>query len=287
MNVAPFDVRQGNFVGAGVNTVTRSGTNRFTGSVYHRFRNEDFVGTEAKGLPFNPGTFKFRDTGVWAGGPIIKNRLFAFGNYEDEDDTRPLTTFRANTGGETSRRQHDARARVRPRLRSARSCRSNFDYETGPFEGYDDLTPAKRFLFADDFNLNNSNKISFRYNHLDSSTDVIVSGSSSLGRGRGSNSTNFLSFQSSNYQILENIRSGIGEWNSIIGSTHVEQPHRRLHDQDESRGDIGSCSRSWTSGRPARPTRRSAPSRSRPTTSCATTRSSCRTTSRASATSTR
>ncbi len=99
VNVAPFDVRQGNFVGAGVNTVTRSGTNRLTASVYHRFRNEEFVGTEAKGLPFNPGEFKFRDTGVWGGGPIMPNRLFVFGNYEDESDTRPLTTFRANAGG--------------------------------------------------------------------------------------------------------------------------------------------------------------------------------------------
>src|SRR5918996_1772109 len=98
VNVAPFDVRQGNFVGAGVNTVTRSGTNRFVASAYHRLRDQDFVGTEARGLPFNPGTFEFRDTGVWAGGPIIKNRLFAFGNFEDEEETRPLTTFRANRG---------------------------------------------------------------------------------------------------------------------------------------------------------------------------------------------
>src|SRR5206468_11864757 len=89
VNVAPYDVRQGNFVGAGINTVTRGGTNRLTGSAYHRFRNERFVGTEAKALPFNPGTFNTRTTGVWAGGPILKNRLFAFGNFEDQSDTRP------------------------------------------------------------------------------------------------------------------------------------------------------------------------------------------------------
>ena len=50
VSVAPYDVRQGNFTGAGVNTVTRSGTNKFTGSVYRRTRNESYVGTEAAGL---------------------------------------------------------------------------------------------------------------------------------------------------------------------------------------------------------------------------------------------
>jgi hypothetical protein len=237
VNVAPFDVRQGNFVGAGVNSVTRSGTNRFTGSVYHRFRDQDFVGTEAEGLPFNPGVFKFRDTGAWAGGPIIPNRLFAFGNYEDEDDTRPITTFRANAGGEPN--VGNVTRVLATHLNELSSFLSQrFQYETGPYEGYDDLTPAKRFLLRNDFNLNNSNKISFRYNHLDSSTDQLLSTSGSLGRGRGSGSNNFLSFQNSNYQILENIRSGIGEWNSIIGNSMSNSLIVGYTTQDESRGSI-------------------------------------------------
>ena len=102
VSVAPYDVRQGNFVGAGVNTVTRSGTNRLSASVYHRFRNESFVGTEAKGLAFNPGDFETTNTGFWAGGPILKNKLFAFGSFEKQDDTRPLSTFVANAGGQAA-----------------------------------------------------------------------------------------------------------------------------------------------------------------------------------------
>ena len=48
----------------------------------------------------NPGTFTFRNTGVWGGGPIVKNRLFVFGTYENEEDKRPLTTLRAANPGE-------------------------------------------------------------------------------------------------------------------------------------------------------------------------------------------
>ena len=112
VSIAPYDVRQGNFVGASVDTITRSGTNSLRGSVYHRFRNEDFVGTEARGLVFNPGTFNTKNTGGWAGAPIVKNRLFVFGNFENEKDARPLSSFRANNGGEAGRRQRHPRARV-------------------------------------------------------------------------------------------------------------------------------------------------------------------------------
>ena len=135
VNVAPFDVRQGNFVGAGVNTVTRSGTNRFPGSFYHRFRNEDFVGTEANGRRSIPGTFKFAQHRRLGGGPIVKNRLFVFGNFEDEEDDAAAHDVPRQHRRRAGRRQHHARAGVRPRQRSARSCARNFDYDTGTVRG--------------------------------------------------------------------------------------------------------------------------------------------------------
>jgi hypothetical protein len=238
VNVAPFDVRQGSFVGAGVNTVTRSGSNRVSGSFYHRFRDQDWVGTEAAGQVVNPGTFTFRNTGGWAGGPIIRNKWFAFGNYEDQIDKRPLTTFRANRGGEPIGGQV---TRVLESDLTALSSflQQRFQYETGPFNNIDDQTPAKRFLLRSDYNISNSNKVSFRYNHLNSFTDVGVSGSTSALRGRAPNSTNFLSFQNSNYQILENIRSGIGEWNSVIGNSMANTLQSGYTYQDESRASRG------------------------------------------------
>src|SRR4029079_13580487 len=73
VSIAPYDVRQGNFTGANVNSVTRSGTNQFVGAVYTRYRNQSYVGKKAAAQPFNPGVFKTTDTGEFLGGPIIKN----------------------------------------------------------------------------------------------------------------------------------------------------------------------------------------------------------------------
>ena len=238
VSIAPFDVRQGNFVGAGVNTVTRSGTNRISGSFYHRYRNEDFVGTEAAGQAFNPGVFTTKTTGFWAGGPFIRNRLFGFMSYEQQEDTRPLTTFVANPGGAPA---VGNTTRVLASDLNALSAflANNFDYETGPYEGISDATPAKPFLIKGDYNPNPSNKVTFRYSQLNSNTDVNLSSSSSLGFGRQTFTNNFLNFQNSNYTILENIRSGIGEWNSTIGNSAANSLIVGYTKQDESRGDVG------------------------------------------------
>ena len=236
VSVAPYDVRQGNFIGAAVNTVTRSGTNELQASVYHRMRNENFVGTDARGLTVNPGTFTFRDTGVWAGAPILKNKLFVFGNYENEEDKRPLHTFRANNGGEP------VGGSVTRVLKSdlttlSAFLKQNFSYDTGGFENLPSTTPAKRYLIRTDYNLNGRNKISFRYNQLDSSAAKILSGSTSAGLGR-SLGTNWIPFENSNYAQLENIKSGIAEWNSVIGNSMSNSMIGGYTTNNENRQDI-------------------------------------------------
>src|SRR4029079_12223873 len=145
VNVAPYDVRQGSFTGAGVNTVTRSGTNNFTASVYRRTRNENcddltnvdtcsgFVGTTTAGQRFNPLNFTAHNNGLWAGGPIVKNRLFAFGAWEKQEDTRPLTTFQSNPGG-AGVAGNTTRVNAADLAALSAFLSTNFKYDTGPFD---------------------------------------------------------------------------------------------------------------------------------------------------------
>lgn len=252
VNVAPFDVRQGNFVGAGINTVTRSGTNQYSGSVYYLFRKPSLVGKEAGDVPFNPGDFDYKNYGFRIGGPLPffnfgeggpmfisgKNKLFFFFSYENENLTQPGTTFRANNGGEAV---SGNTTRVLASDLDALSAylSQNFGYETGPYQGYSQSTPAKKYLFRSDYNVNSTNRVTFRYVQLDSSTDVLESNSSSLGFGNRRTNLNSLNFENSNYQILENIRSFVAEWNTAIGNGISNNLLVGYTKQDESRGYKG------------------------------------------------
>ena len=142
VNVAPFDVRQGNFVGAGVNTVTRSGANRFSGSFYYRTRNESYVGTEAAGQAFNPGTFDTTNTGEWVGGPIVKNKLFFFESFENQSDSRPLTTYTSNPGGAPVG-GNTTRVLASDLTALSSFLQTNFNYATGPFDNIPKITPGQ------------------------------------------------------------------------------------------------------------------------------------------------
>jgi len=238
VNIAPYDVRQGNFVGAGVNTVTKSGTNQISGSVYYQYRHQGLVGTKAGDVDFNPGTFKYNQIGFRIGGPIIENKLFFFTSYESDEIKQPGTTFLANTGGQTVV-GNTTRVLATDLDALSSYLNTNFGYQTGPYQGYDFSTPAKRFLAKFDYNMDESNKISLRYTRLDSDTDVLLSNSSSLGAGTRRSNNNGLNFAGSNYKILENIRSIVGEWSSILANNMSNNFIIGYTNNDESRGDIG------------------------------------------------
>jgi len=99
VSVAPFDVREGGFTGAGINTVTKSGTNEYKASLYRFMRDENFVGNTVSGnkVVANP-SLVYNQTGFTASGPIIENKLFVFMNGEIERREDPGSNFAANRG---------------------------------------------------------------------------------------------------------------------------------------------------------------------------------------------
>jgi Carboxypeptidase regulatory-like domain len=216
INVAPFDVRQSGFVGAGVNAVTRSGTNELSGSAYTTLRNQNYVGKKARNLPVSIGNFNENVYGFRLGGPILKNKLFFFVNAEIQRKTEPGTTYVpfGETGGTPTRV-------LKADLDAVSSIlKDKFGYETGPYSGFDYITNSNKFLARFDYNINDYNKLSLRYSHHDSKADIPVSNSASLGAGNRTNRTDGLSmaYENSGYYITDNTRSLVAELNTTFGS---------------------------------------------------------------------
>jgi hypothetical protein len=91
VNIAPYDVTMGNFTGAGINSVTKSGTNNFKGSVYYYWKSPDMTGRNVGTVQIAKQAFNFNNRGAYIGGPIIKNKLFFFLSGEQERQNNPAT----------------------------------------------------------------------------------------------------------------------------------------------------------------------------------------------------
>jgi hypothetical protein len=240
VNIAPFDVRQGNFTGAGVNAVTKSGGNEFKASIYYTTRNQGLVGTKTAGLAFNPGTFKFTQPGGYVSGPIIRNKLFFFFDYETDKLTQPATTFLANTGTQTVV-GNTTRVLASDLDQLSTFLQTKLNYATGPYQSYSFEKPSTRYIGKIDLNINQRNKFSFRYSQLNSQSDQPISNSGSLGNSGGAraNNSTSMSFQNSTYAILENSKSYIGELNSSVGRNMSNQIIAGYTTNDESRKSHG------------------------------------------------
>lgn len=126
---APFDVEYSGFTGCAVNVVTQSGSNEFHGSAFYTFRNEDLRGDTIDGNDFTPAPFEEKRWGVTLGGPIIPDRLFFFGAYEETDlgdanDTGPTGGGFPNETNFATQAQFDEFAQI---------AQSVYGVDVGPY----------------------------------------------------------------------------------------------------------------------------------------------------------
>jgi hypothetical protein len=219
VNVAPFDIRQSGFTGAGINAVTRSGSNNIEGSVYQTQRNNSstYVGNNARGTKVTPSKFDEKVQGFRLGMPIIKNKLFLFGNYEGIVKTEPGTTWISDgsplSGSQISRVKYSDMKALSDFMKE------KFNYVTGPWEGYSNENSSNKFLIRLDWNIDDKNKLTARYVHHNSSAEINISNSQSAGAGNRTTQFNAMSFQNSGYIIQDNTRSLVLELNSKLNNT--------------------------------------------------------------------
>jgi hypothetical protein len=224
VSLSPYDVRQGNFTGAGVSAVTRSGTNETSGSAYYFFRTESLAGKKVDGQEIPVPSFNFSNFGFRLGGAIIKDKLFYFANAEFETRTDPFYTnpVRANRSESTvGKTQATDDSDPEFGLAGLRDVLLNrFGYDPGEYKDFDRATESQRYVLRFDYNINQNHKLTLRGNITNAFQDVAPSGSGGFvggpPGGRG-NSNNVLSFSSSYYRINNNQYSVTAELSSILG----------------------------------------------------------------------
>ena len=239
VSVAPFDVRQSGFTGTGINGVTRSGTNEIEGSVYTSTRSnkKEFVGTKAGQIRIVPAKFEENIWGARVGAPIIKDKLFFFGNFETINNISPATTW-TSTGSAQPSGQVSAPTFQQMQTLS-NFLQEKFNYTTGPWENYDAEKTSKKFLAKIDWNINDNNKFSIRYVHHDSSSDELTSNSNTLGFGNRRTNVNSMSFKNSGYTIQDNTRSIVVQLDSKLSNSWSNNFIGGYDKQIEDRGLIG------------------------------------------------
>ena len=222
VNISPYDVRQGGFTGAGINSVTRGGTNQFRGTVYDYIKGPGTIGYHVGNTVITKTPFNFNVLGASLGGAIIQNKLFFFINAEQDLQSAPATSFVASTSTNPPAPGSVSQANADTLNSLASFLKSNYNYDPGPYQGYTFKTNSYKVNARVDFNINDQNTITFKYNYLKSYADQFPSTSRSVGAGgltAGQQPGNFsMPYQGSGYRINNDLNIYILELNTRLSN---------------------------------------------------------------------
>jgi len=234
INVTPYDVRQSGFTGGSVTAVTRSGTNDFSGNAFYTMRGEEQQGKRIGETYRIPATsiqkLDEKNYGFSLGGPIVKDKLFFFVNYEKKHTVEPGNNRIAATPG---LQYNSGVSTVAPATASDLDALksyliSKYGYDPGVYQGYSNISDNEKMFARLDWNITKNHRFSVRYNQVESkspssaSTSVTgsgVTGNLGYGNSRSGTATNAgLNFSNSNYYQAANLYSAVAELNSNFGS---------------------------------------------------------------------
>ena len=230
INITPFDVRHSGFTGGAINAITKSGTNDWRVSVYDYFTNDGLMGTkygkkdELGNYPERLKLNKSLDNtvGVSVGGPIVKDKLFFFVNFEYQSDIDPGQTHFARE--EEDDIWGNGTQYNRPTVARMDEIKNylmeTYNYDPGRYQNYSASTPDYKLLARLDWNISDKDKFNIRYsmvrNKYSSSPSSSISPLSSSVYNRndyGRTSEYAMYFESSRYFQEQNFSSVAAEWN--------------------------------------------------------------------------
>ncbi|GAA0534328.1 TonB-dependent receptor [Chitinophaga japonensis] len=219
VNIAPYDVTQAGFTGAGVNTVTKSGDNIFSGTVYGFYRNQSLTGSKVDKNKQVVPDLKQLQAGFSLGGPIVKDKLFYFVNFETEQRSDQASSYVAQNSSNVGN-TNTSRVLESDLQQVSSILKTRFDYDTGPYQGFTLDQKNYKWLAKLDWNITNDHRLSFTYNGLDASKEKPAH-PSAIGR-RGPDYTT-LQFRNSGYEIVNQLHSFSTELRSSFGSTFANK----------------------------------------------------------------
>jgi len=209
--VSPYDVSISGFAGGGINAVTRSGTNQFKGTFYQYFKNQGFVGKDNQTWADftsndrdNVPDFIERQIGGSISGPIIKDKLFFFANFEIQGDETPrpydpLTYVNDRDGRYTLAQINQLRDFVI----------SNYGYDPGTFGETTNNLDGLKFFGKINYNINDNHKFVLRHQYTKAEQYSRNIGSSSV-----------INFSNNGIYFPSTTNSSALELNSIFGSKY-------------------------------------------------------------------